>query len=242
MPHRPLLREALVAAAYLALTGCATYPLLGGFASSIQSGGDTWLGYWDLWWVRRALVDLHTNPFFSRDLYFPYGAPLYFHSLNFLQGLLAIPVGSAVGPTSAYNAVVFGSFVASGYFTYRLALYVIRHDIGVPAVDGTASAVRFAAFTGGVVFAFSSYRLAHLSHLELLSTQWLPLFALFLLKTGREACGSRIRCQAATGSWTRSWQWETHRTRLRSVEATTCPPSKVSGVWPSNEAWERAAL
>ena len=28
-------------------------------------------------------------------------------------------------------------------------------------------------------------------------------------KKGYSACGSRIRCQAATGSWTKSRQWET---------------------------------
>ena len=55
-------------------------------------------------------------------------------------------------------------------------------------------------------------------------------------------CPSRIRCQAATGSWTRSRQWETQRTWLRSAGATVCPPAKVSGVWPSNDAWQRAAL
>ena len=56
------------------------------------------------------------------------------------------------------------------------------------------------------------------------------------------ACPSRIRCQAATGSWTRSRQWETQRTLFSSARATVCPPAKVNGVWPSNDAWLRAAL
>ena len=56
------------------------------------------------------------------------------------------------------------------------------------------------------------------------------------------ACRSRIRCQAATGSWTRSRQWETQRTLFSSARATVCPPAKVNGVWPSNDAWLRAAL
>ena len=38
------------------------------------------------------------------------------------------------------------------------------------------------------------------------------------------------------------WQWETQRTWLRSARATVCPPTKVAGVWPSNDAWQRAAL
>ena len=41
---------------------------------------------------------------------------------------------------------------------------------------------------------------------------------------------SRIRCQAATGSWTKSRQWETQRTLFSSTRATVWPPAKVNGV------------
>lgn len=54
--------------------------------------------------------------------------------------------------------------------------------------------------------------------------------------------GSRIHHQAATGSWTRSLQWETQRTWLSSAGATVCPRPKAIGVWPSNDAWLRAEL
>ena len=36
----------------------------------------------------------------------------------------------------------------------------------------------------------------------------------------RRTCPSRIRCQAATGSWTKSRQWETERTLFSSARAT----------------------
>ena len=55
-------------------------------------------------------------------------------------------------------------------------------------------------------------------------------------------CSSRIRCQAATGSWTKSRQWETQRTLFRSARATMRPPTKVNGVWPFNDAWLRTSL
>ena len=48
----------------------------------------------------------------------------------------------------------------------------------------------------------------------------------------RTTCPSRIRCQAATGSWTKSRQWETQRTLFSSARATVRPPAKVNGVWP----------
>ena len=55
-------------------------------------------------------------------------------------------------------------------------------------------------------------------------------------------CPSRIRCQAATGSWTKSRQWETQRTLFSSARATVWPPAKVNGVWPFNDAWLRTSL
>ena len=57
-----------------------------------------------------------------------------------------------------------------------------------------------------------------------------------------DTCPSRIRCQAATGSWTKSRQWETQRTLFSSARATMWPPTKVDGVWPFNDAWLRTSL
>ena len=54
-------------------------------------------------------------------------------------------------------------------------------------------------------------------------------------------CPSRIRSQAATGSWT-SRQWETQGTLFSSARATMCPLAKVNGVWPFNDAWPRTSL
>jgi hypothetical protein len=59
---------------------------------------------------------------------------------------------------------------------------------------------------------------------------------LSLPQVGVVTCPSRIRCQAATGSWTRSLQWETQRTWFKSAGATVFPSPNVSGVWPSKEA------
>ena len=57
-----------------------------------------------------------------------------------------------------------------------------------------------------------------------------------------DSCQSRIRCQAATGSWTKSRQWETERTLFSSARATLCPPAKVNSVWPFKDAWLRTSL
>ena len=55
-------------------------------------------------------------------------------------------------------------------------------------------------------------------------------------------CPSRIRCQAATGSWTKARQWETERRLFSSARATMCPSAKGNGVWSFNDAWLRTSL
>ena len=56
------------------------------------------------------------------------------------------------------------------------------------------------------------------------------------------ACRSRIRHQAAAGSWTMPRQREIQRTWLNSARAAVRSPAKPNGVQPSNDAWLRAAL
>src|SRR6185503_1863507 len=127
------------------------------------------------------------NPYTTVDVFHPYGAELYFHTLNLLQDVLALPIVVALGLPAAYNSLVFLAGTLSGYGAYRLAFYVLANEIDP---DGTAAfprAARLAAWVGGAVFALSSYRFVHLlGHLDLVSTQWLPFFVLFLLKTWRE--------------------------------------------------------
>ena len=184
----PVVRECVVIAAFTALACVGTYPLIEHFATAVPAGGDTWASYWNLFWVKRALLELHVNPFFSPELYFPNGASLYFHTLNFLQSVLSLPVAAIWGLPAAYNYLVFLSFILTGYATYRLALYVLQTDLATSESGGATGVARHGAFLAGVVFAFSSYRYVHvLGHLDLVSTQWLPLFVLFALKTVRES-------------------------------------------------------
>jgi hypothetical protein len=196
--RRPVVKgEAVVLLTYVALTLVATYPLVLEFSHVVPAGGDSWLYYWDLWWVKRSLIEHAQNPFFTRELYFPYGASLYFHTLNLLPSALAVPIARGVGLAGAYNAIVLAGFVLTGYISYRLALDVfddlldrdvssaltLRHDSELSGLSRQC-----AAFVAGVTYAFSSYRFAHLfAHLDLLQTWWLPLFALLFLRVRASA-------------------------------------------------------
>ena len=92
-----LRREALCLGAYALLTAVATYPLILHAGSSIPGSDDAYQFYWNLWWVKRALVELHTNPYVIGDVFYPYGARLYFHTLNLLQDVLALPITLGIG-------------------------------------------------------------------------------------------------------------------------------------------------
>ena len=179
-------REGLVIVTFGLLAGLGTFPLAFHATDAIPAGGDSWQNYWNLWWVKKALLDQHVNPYFTPDIYFPYGASLYFHTLNLAPAVIALPAAVTLGIPAAFNFLVFLSFVLSGYGAYRFALYVLEQVNHEGDVD--ADAIRLAAFIAAVAFVFSSYRYVHLfSHLDLLSTQWLPLYALFLLKVKDEA-------------------------------------------------------
>ena len=49
---------------------------------------------------------------------------------------------------------------------------------------------------------------------------WQQVYISHHVPAMRLSCPSRIRCQAATGSWTKSRQWETERTLFSSARAT----------------------
>jgi hypothetical protein len=155
---------------YLGLTLIMTFPLVTELTTAIPGDGfDGWQNYWNLWWVKKALLDLGTNPFFCDYVYYPTGASLYFHTLNIFNGLLTVPVQAIFGWTVAYNFVVVFSFVVGGYGTYLL-VYRLRVS-------------KLAAFVAGLVFTFSPYHFAHLlGHMQLISLEWLPFYVLFAVK------------------------------------------------------------
>jgi hypothetical protein len=159
---------------YLALAVLFTYPLAWFFGTHHvgEEGGDARVYLWNLWWVDKALTELHTNPFETDFIFYPLGIGLSLHTLGFTQGLLFIPMKWLLGAVAAANAVVLWTFVASALGMYALARHLGASSLG--------------AFLAGMAFAFCPYRLARLAgHYDLLSTEWIPLYALVFLKAIR---------------------------------------------------------
>jgi hypothetical protein len=188
---------------YLGLAVVLTYPLIREFSQAIPGDGfDGWQNVWNIWWVKRALLEEQTHPYFTALVDYPMGVALFFHTLNIFNGLSFLPITLNWGNLAAYNTGVIFSFVAGGYGTYLLALQALQQKSGELSEDPrTRTHLRLASFAAGVIFAFSPYHMAHLlGHMQLISLEWLPFFALFALRQmtaaaapSREA-NERTRC------------------------------------------------
>jgi hypothetical protein len=167
----------LALSGYLLLTVLMTYPLVLQLTTAIPGDGfDGWQNYWNLWWVKTAVLDLHQSPYFTTYLYYPTGYSLLFHTLNIFNSLLSLPIQLCFGLTASYNFVVLFSFVLGGYGTYLLALYGIG--------GGRRARDHLVAFLAGAVFTFSPFHFAHLlGHMQVISLEWLPFYVLTLVKS-----------------------------------------------------------
>lgn len=157
-------------------------------------GVDAYQNAWNLWWTARALTSLR-NPFFSPLLFYPDGVDLFWQTLGFSQGVLALPVTLTLGPVAAVNWIVLTSFTIGGYATFLLARRVI----------GNAAA----ALTAGATFICSPYHMEKVmdGNLEVAAIHWLPCYAyaLFLLldspSWGRALAAGALLIWVSLGSW-----------------------------------------
>jgi hypothetical protein len=161
----------LPVAGYILLTIGVTYPTAFRLTTHIPGGGDAPWFLWQLWWFKRAIVDLGQSPLITGMIYYPLtDVPVTWQTP--INEFLTIPLQMATGVVVLYNVLFLSSFVLSGYFMYLLVARIVgRRDL---------------AFVGGLIFAFCAYRgVRGLGHLSLLTTQWMPLCLLLLINCWR---------------------------------------------------------
>ena len=165
---------------YGLLTTLMTWPTVLHLTDAIPGDGfDGWQNYWNLWWVKEALLVERTTPYYTDYLYPPAGTNLFFHTLNIFNGLWTLPVQMNAGLAVAYNSIVFFSFVFSGYGAYLLSFYTVGQI--APFKNKTR---RPAALVGGLIFTMSPFHMAHLlGHMQVFSMMWPPFYILWLLRT-----------------------------------------------------------
>ncbi len=170
----------LVILAYLLLTILMTWPSSLHLTDGLPGDGfDGWQNYWNLWWVKNALLTEGVNPYFTTLLYPPLGVSLLFHTLNIFNSFWTLPLQLNAGLAVAYHSVVLVSFALAGYGGFLLSLYTLAR-LKLPPTPGW----RAAAFVGGLVFTMSPFHMAHLlGHMQVFSLIWPPFYVLWLLRT-----------------------------------------------------------
>jgi hypothetical protein len=147
-----------------------TYPMIWKWSSSFFGDrGDGLQNEWNLWWVRKAVLELHQSPWFTTWLHAPRGTTLIGHTLNPINGFVGISLSLIFSPVHVYNLIVTGGFVLTGVTAFWLARHVCKSY--VPAL------------LGGFAFTFTGFHFAHsYGHMQLISLEFVPLFVLTWLR------------------------------------------------------------
>ncbi len=185
-------RHFLVLIIYLLFTLLLTYPLVTQIGDHVP-GTATWsldeYGYvWNNWWFKHSVLDLGTSPFYTNYLFYPLGTSLVLYAYTLLHVMLALPLQLAFGLIPAVNATIFFSFVVAAFGMYLFELYLLRASLVRWFENKEAEnqlPYTLAAFVTGLAFAFTSNRFVYLSlgHYNIVASEWLPFYLLFLFKT-----------------------------------------------------------
>jgi hypothetical protein len=160
-------------AGYALLSLVWTYPLIVNFSTKMFGwGGDRYIYLWNMWWLKKALLNIHTNPLYTDYLFYPKGISLAFHDFSLLLTAISLPLQEIFSLEEIYNILFLLTFVLGGAGCFLLVRYLTGDNL--------------AAFLSGIVFAFWGGRAHYTDHLYLASIQWLPYSALYLIKTLRE--------------------------------------------------------
>lgn len=177
---------------YTALSVALTWPLVLGLGSDVPGDlGDSLLNMWILGWGAEHLPRLLTGQidwaaFWNANIFHP--DPLALALSEHLVGLSiqVLPVYWLTGNIIlCYNLLFISAFALSAFGTYLLVL------------DLTGN--KRAAFVAGLVYGFLPYRISSVPHLQVISSQWMPLalWGLNRFVTGRREAGTGNRLAVA---------------------------------------------
>ena len=165
-PHFGAAHAALV---YTAIALWATWPLARGLTRDVAWDlGDPVLVIWALAWNCTQLLAIlggdlsRIGTYFDANIFAPGPNTLAYSEHFVAQAVQVLPVYAITGnAVLCYNLLYLSTFVLSGLGTFLF----------VRELTGS----RAAAFTAGLLFAFAPYRFPQSSHLQVLSSQWMPL-------------------------------------------------------------------
>jgi hypothetical protein len=161
----------VVLVTYAGVAVGTTWPLVARMTTQLPGPtSDTLVHYGNGWWVWWSSMNgqavLRTS-----HLFYPAGISLAYHNFAWLNIVPWLVLRSWVGGFAAYNLSLLANLALCGF-----AAFLLSRDL---TGDGRA------AFLAGLIYQCWPFRLSQLDHPNLISTQWIPLFLLFLIRAVR---------------------------------------------------------
>jgi hypothetical protein len=158
-----------VTLAYLVIAIVMTWPMLPHLASRIAADlGDPPFSAWTLEWTSgQVLSALSGHPsalasYFDGNIFYPAPLTIAFSEHLTPQMLQALPIYAGThNIILCYNLLFLSTFVVGG-----LGMYLFVRDV---------TGEQLAAFLAGLAFVYAPYRLGQFSHIQVMSTEWMPL-------------------------------------------------------------------
>lgn len=189
--QRPLRIHLAALVAYSVLAVVMTLPLalrLGDTLLGTDSNAinDTYFSVWIFGWQAHQLIADPVN-LFQGNIFFPFPNTLAFSEIILPGALLYLPLEYASGnPVWAYNLVVLLTFPLNAFAMYLYALdWFPTAGIGKPREDAPAkprTALYASAFLAGIIFAFCTYKMGELRHVQLLMAMFMPLTLMYVAR------------------------------------------------------------
>jgi len=136
-----------------------TYPLILLFSTHFFADQGDGLQYvWNIWWVNKAVTELHQPLWQTCYLHYPYGLSLLGSALTPFDGFMGIFLLKFLTLIKTHNFIVIFSFVVGGLTAFLLAYYFTKSY--------------WSSIIAGFIFTFSNYHFAHAQgHLNLVSLE-----------------------------------------------------------------------
>lgn len=114
-----------------------------------------------------------TDRWWSPQIFYPMPGGLALSEHLAGLGLITTPLQLlGASPLAAYNMALILSFGLSGFFAFLLVRRLLERS---DQTRGDAAVCTLAAVCAGLAYGFGPYRASQLSHLQVLTSQWMPL-------------------------------------------------------------------
>jgi hypothetical protein len=158
---------------FVGLTLVITYPLPLQMDRALAGGDiDDYINPWVDWWTHHVLTTPDESLYYTDYLFYPDGVSLVFHSFSHVNTAISLALQPWIGQPAAYNVTILLAHLLSAF-----GMYLLVEHLTTSTTAGLVS---------GIVFAFNPYHLLESIHPVLVSTQWMPLSLLFLVRWLRE--------------------------------------------------------